>query len=573
MSNNRRDFLKTFGTGAATLGLGGMTFSSCSSTSGDSVSSPEQVLEVSQNGAIVETRSGKVRGYRRNGIFTYKGIPYGGPTSGKNRFMAPTSPEPWAGIRNALDWGPSAPQPKTMGVYLNTPVKPDMSPFSRGFTYHGNDNSYGEDCLFINVWTPDINDTSKRPVLVWLHGGGFLGGSSGALDAYIGENLSKSGDVVVCSINHRLNAFGYINLGAIAGERFKDSANAGMLDIIASLKWVNENISDFGGDPANVTIFGQSGGGAKVSILMAMPEAKGLFHKAMTISGATLTTGDYDQQAELAELVLKEAGLKASRIGELQELPWMDFYQIAMKSKAIFNKSANDASRRFIPCMDQLHIPRHPFDPDAPSISSGIPMIIGNCTSELSPSANDPKVEDISIEGVKEKLRNGMSSYGKALGKHAGEIVDAYVRCFPGKKPVEIWGFISWDIRSRALLQAERQTANGGAVYNYLFDWKTPLYDGQPRAYHNSDLAFWFNNTDVMDTITGGGERPRRLSEKMSQALIHFARNGDPNHSGIPAWPTYDSKNGAVMIWNDDCEIQYDPDREARNTLHELLGE
>ncbi|HEC44863.1 MAG TPA: carboxylesterase/lipase family protein, partial [Bacteroides sp.] len=418
-----------------------------------------------------------------------------------------------------------------------------------------------------------INDAGQRPVLVWLHGGGFLGGSSGALDAYIGENLSKSGDVVVCSINHRLSALGFINLGAIAGEEFKDSANAGMLDIVASLKWVKENISDFGGDPGNVTIFGQSGGGAKVSNLMAMPGAQGLFHKAMTISGAKLTTGDYDQQAELAELVLKEAGLTASRAGKLQELPWMDFYQLAMKSKAILNKSANSASHRFIPCLDNLHIPRHPFDPDAPVISSGIPMIIGNCTSEYSHSANDPTVEDISIEGVKESLRNGMSSYGKALGEHAGEIVDAYVKCFPGKKPVEIWGFISWDIRSRAVLQSERQTANGGAVYNYLFDWKTPLYEGRPRAYHNSDLAFWFNNTDVMDTITGGGERPRRLAEKMSQALVRFARTGDPNHPGIPAWPTFDSEKGAVMVWNDDCEIQYDPDREARNTLHELLGE
>jgi para-nitrobenzyl esterase len=181
-------------------------------------------------------------------------------------------------------------------------------------------------------------------------------------------------------------------------------------------------------------------------------------------------------------------------------------------------------------------------------------------------------VEDISLEGGKQ-IRKGTRTYGKALAKHAGEIVDAYAKCFPQKKPVEIWGFISWDIRSRAVLQSERQTANGGSVYNYLFDWKTPLYDGRPRAYHNSDLAFWFHNPDEMDTITGGGERPRRLAEKMSQALVHFARTGDPNHSGIPAWPSYDSKNGAVMIWNDNCDVQSDPDREARNTLHALLDE
>lgn len=573
MANSRRDFLKTVGGGAATLGLGGMTLTSCTSTSGDSVLLPEQNVEVSHDGAIVKTHSGKVRGYQRNGIYTYKGIPYGGPTSGKNRFMAPTSPEPWAGVRNTMDWGPTAPQPKMQSAYMNAPVRPDMAPFSRGFTYHGSDKRFGEDCLFINVWTPGINDGRKRPVLVWLHGGGFLGGSAGALDAYIGENLSNSGDVVVCSISHRLNAFGYINLGAIAGETFKDSANAGMLDIVASLKWVNENIAEFGGDPNNVTIFGQSGGGAKVSVLMAMPAAKGLFHKAMTISGAALTTGDYDQQTELAELVFKEAGLTVSQAGQLQELPWMDFYKLAMKAKAKLHKSTNDASRRFIPCMDHLHIPQHPFDPKSPAISSGIPMIIGNCTSEFSPAANDPTVEDITLDGVKKIIKNGTRSYGQALSKHASEIVDAYAKCFPAKKPVEIWGLIAWDIRSRAVLQSERQTANGGAVYNYMFDWQTPLYDGRPRAYHNSDLAFWFNNTDVMDSITGGGERPRRLADKMSQALAHFARTGDPNHSGIPTWPTYDSKDGAVMIWNDNCKVQNDPDREARNTLHAYLGE
>ena len=180
-----------------------------------------------------------------------------------------------------------------------------------------------------------------------------------------------------------------------------------MLDIIASLKWVHENISGFGGDPDNLTIFGQSGGGAKVSALMAMPGAQGLFHKAITISGAALTMGDYDEQAELAELVLKEAGLTASEAGKLQQLPWIDFYRLAMKAKAMLQKSTNDLSRRFVPCVDRIHLPRHPFEPDAPEISAGIPMIIGNCTSEFSPSANDPTVEEITLKGVKERIRNG----------------------------------------------------------------------------------------------------------------------------------------------------------------------
>jgi len=528
----------------------------------------------------ISIEGGKISGkYEDDGkVAVFKGVPYAKPPVGEYRWKPPQPVEPWDGVKEAKTFSPMALQ-----------LAVDFETFMNGLIEGQGWGSFRtlmiklllkvapmpkqrEDCLYLNIRTPSLGKDAKLPVMVWIHGGDHQDGSGS--DIFYNSNALAHRGVIVVSINYRLGLMGYFTHPDLSKESDNGvSGNYGTLDQIAALGWVQSNIESFGGDPDNVTIFGQSGGGAKVSTLMAMPGAKGLFHKAMTISGAALNMGDYDEQAELAELVLKEAGLTASNAGQLQELPWMDFYKLAMKSKAMLNKSASGVNRRFFPCLDNLHLPQHPFDPVAPVISSGIPMIIGNCTSEYSPSANDPTVEDISIEGVKENLRNGMSSYGKALGEHAGEIVDAYARCFPGKKPIEIWGYISWDIRSRAVLQSERQTANGGAVYNYLFDWKTPLYDGRPRAYHNSDLAFWFNNTDVMDTITGGGERPRRLAEKMSQALVHFARNGDPNHSGIPAWPTYDSENGAVMIWNDVCEIQYDPDGEARNTLHALLGE
>jgi para-nitrobenzyl esterase len=568
MSNNRRDFIKAFGGGAAIVGLGGLPVSSYGSMPGSKETLDEQILEISEKGAIVETLYGKVRGYRRNGIYTYKGIPYGASTAGVNRFMAPGEPEPWSGIRNALDWGPSAPQVGGRLRYSVSHEKPDMNSFSSPFTYHSSDRSYGEDCLRINVWSPEINDNKKRPVLVWFHGGGFAGGSSIQLDAYIGENLSKSGDVVVCSINHRLNGFGAINLAAIGGEKYKDSANAGMLDIVASLKWVNANIRNFGGDPGNVTIFGQSGGGGKVSTIMAMPAAKGLFHKAMTISGPKLKVAEYDKTAELANAVLKEAGIKASRLDKLQELPWMDFFDLIVKAeKYLFEGSPHrmGAAHGFVPCVDGLHIPQHPFDPSAPAISAGIPMIIGSCSNEMSPGLNDPGLEDITIDKVKEE-------YKSKFNVNANQIVDTFVKCFPDVQPIEIWGLMaSSEWRIQALLQAERQTANGGPVYNYWFNWKTPLYDGRPGAYHNSDIAFWFNNTDIMDTITGGGARPRRLAEKMSQALISFARSGNPNHVGIPDWPKYDNQRGAVMIWDDTCEVKNDPDREARKELNEHL--
>jgi para-nitrobenzyl esterase len=567
MENNRRDFIKTIGRSAAFVGLGGVTLPSRSNKENKNETTPEQVLEISENGAIIETNFGKVRGYRRNGIYTYKGIPYGASTAGANRFMAPKEPEKWTDVRNALFWGPSSPQNSGRFGNSNNYKEIDTDHFCGAFTYHWSDLSYGEDCLRINIWTPSINDNQKRPVLVWFHGGGFAHGSSINLDAYIGENLSKSGDVVVCTINHRLNAFGFTNLAKLGGEQYRDSANAGMLDIVASLKWVNANISNFGGDPGNVTIFGQSGGGGKVSTILAMPSAKGLFHKAFTMSGATLKIGDFDKTAELGNAVLKEAGLNASKINKLKELSWMDYFDLTQKTQEILMKGSSlGMAGGFSPCMDNLNIPQHPFDPKGPEISAGIPMIIGSCMAEGSPSANDPSLEYITFDQVKEKVKAGTAFGGiTGLADNAGKVVDAYAKCFPDKKPVEIWAMIG--TRGNAVLQAERQTANGGAVYNYLFDWKTPLYDGRPRAYHNSDISFWFNNTDVMDTITGGGARPKRLAEKMSQALVSFARTGDPNHDGIPVWPRYDSKMGAVMIWDDICSVKNDPDRDARKLL------
>ena len=565
MPSNRRDFIKNVG-GSAAIALSGINLLACSSKAKNTGASrkpcQQQILEVSENEAIVETTYGKIRGYRRNGIYTYKGIPYGASTTGKNRFMAPKEPEAWKGVRNALVWGNAAPAEAGLG----DPFVPNFDHMQGDFTFNWGHKRFDEDCLSVNVWTPAINDNEKRPVLVWFHGGGFAGGSSHELDAYIGENLSRIGDVVVVTINHRLNVFGFLNLGVIGGERYKDSATAGMQDCVAALKWVNQNIFDFGGDAENVTIFGQSGGGAKVSILMAMPAAKGLFHKAMTISGVAIKISSYDAQAETAKALLKAARIRPSQIDKLQDIPWRDLMRITRSHRAIGHFA-------YSPCLDNLHIPQDPFDPTAPKISSGIPMIIGNCTGERSYSGNDPSLEDITFEKLIEELQNEHEGRGDlfgapALGSKAREVVAAYANAFPGKKPVDIWSMLSG--RSRQLEQAIKQTENGGAVYNYWFDWATPLFDGRPRAYHNADIPFWFNNTDVMETITGGGERPRRLAEKMSLAVVHFARSGDPNHEGIPHWPKYDEADGAVMIWNDECLVRNDPDREARKLVDEI---
>ena len=566
MQNDRRDFLKYLGGTAATFGLTGIAFTSCKPSShvtANKKTTPEQTLEVSEKGAIVETKYGKIRGYRRNGIYTYKGIPYGASTTGENRFMAPKEPLPWNGIRNALMWGNAAPAEAGLG----DPFEPNFEHFDSDFTYQWGHRRFSEDCLSVNVWTPSINDNVKRPVLVWFHGGGFAGGSSHELNAYDGENLSRVGDAVVVSVNHRLNVFGFLNLGIAGGEKYKDSATAGMQDCVAALKWVNKHINLFGGDPSNVTIFGQSGGGAKVSILMAMPEAKGLFHRAMTISGAALKVASYDSQAETANNLLKAAGISPGQLNKLQEMPWRNLMELTRTSRNIGHFA-------YSPCLDGIHIPRHPFDPDAPAISAGIPMMIGSCTGERSYSANDPSLEDITFNDLKERLRStkggtgGLLGGAPSFGDRTGEVVDAYANAFPEKKPVEIWSMIGG--RNGQIIQAEKQTANGGAVYNYWFDWATPLYDGRPRAYHNTDISFWFNNTDVMETITGGGTRPRNLAEKMSLALIQFAKTGNPNHKGLPNWPKFNKEEGAVMILNDTCLVRNDPDRSARMLVNEI---
>ncbi|MCR8667882.1 carboxylesterase family protein [Aestuariibaculum sp. M13] len=564
MQNNRREFLKVVGASATSLGVGGLSLVSCSSKNEKLEDEDKQVVEVSEKGAIVETKYGKIRGFRRNNIYTYKGIPYGDSTAGKNRFMAPIEPKSWAGIRNALAWGNAAPQ----GGGLGDPMEADFSHFNDWFTFDWAEKRYGEDCLSLNVWTPEINDNTKRPVLVWFHGGGFAGGSSIQIEAYIGENLSALDDVVVVTVNHRLNLFGFLNLREIGGEKYKDSGTAGMLDCVQALKWVNENISNFGGDPSNVTIFGQSGGGAKVSTLMAMPAANGLFHKAVTISGAALKLSSYDTQAQIAQSFIDALGISSKQIDQLQEMSWVDLYKVTRNNPSL-------RSGVFSPCLDNLNIPQHPFEPQAPLISARIPMIIGSTTAEFSPSRDNPELEDISFEELINRIENNQGGKGYFVGnlnfgEKTRDVVMAYAKAFPNKKPVEIWSLLAG--RNGQIKQAKRQSANGGVVYNYLFDWATPLYDGRPRAYHNSDLPFWFNTTDIMDTITGGGSRPRKLAEKMGLALTNFARTGNPNHSGIPHWPAYDDEKGAVMILNDICEVRNDPDREARDLANKILN-
>ena len=514
-----------------------------------------QQLYVGENIAVAETEYGKVRGYILRNIYQFKGIPYGASTAGKNRFMPPQKPESWEGIRPVLNYGDMAPQAITY----------DRSPESAsGFVDNWNFFNSSEDCLRLNVWTPAL-DRKKRPVLVWFHGGGFFNGNAIEQDGYGGENFSKYGDVVVCSVNHRLNAFGFTDLSKVGGDKYRDSGNVGILDLIAALKWINRNIKNFGGDPGNVTIMGQSGGGSKVSIIATMPAAKGLVHKAVALSGNNVRAMDKKISEKLGEYIVKEAGLKTSEIDKLQEMPWEDYYELANTAAKKFNiDNKGSAYRGFSPVGDNRNIPSGTFFDPTDSDIPDIPMMYCTVKEERNPNRDKPELEDISLNGVIEKLK-------PQYGDNADIIVHAYASSFPKARPIEVWGMLT-GVRSNVVRSANVKSAQKSPVYMAWFTWQPPLFDGRLRAFHCLDICFCLHNTDVMLTHTGGGKRPMELSNKMSDALLAFMHNGNPNCKSLPNWPEYTPKNGEVMIFDDNCIVKNDPDRKARKVLEKIVN-
>jgi para-nitrobenzyl esterase len=564
MKANRRSFLKTMGAGATGLTIGSsvMSITSCASPAVKKEVDDGQVLFIGENIALADTQYGKVRGYILRGIHYFLGIPYGADTSGANRFMPPQKPKPWNDVFPAVWWGNSAPQ-ITEKRYANA---------YSSFIDHWNYDDVSEDCLRLNVFTPALNDGKKRPVMVWLHGGGFVNGNAIEQDGYNGENFSRFGDVVFCSVNHRLGALGFTNLAGVGGEKFSPSGNVGMLDLVAALEWVRDNISAFGGDPGNVTIMGQSGGGAKVTTLTAMPSAKGLFHKAVVLSGAGVKSGEKEYSEKLGSYVLKETGLTPTQIDKLQEIPWLDYIAIANRAAEKLAKDmapgAGGARRGFNPVVDGYFIPQHPYYPEPSPTAADIPMIICSTLNESSPSRTDASLENITLDDVKEKVKT-RTGFSGGFGDKAGEVVDAYAKAFPDKKPVEIWSMISSNRQSLITL-ADAKSKQPSPVFVAWFCWQPPLFDNRMRAFHCSDISFWFYNTSLMLTHTGGGARPRKLSEKIAGSLLQFMKTGDPNGSTLPEWKKYSTSNGETMVLNDLSELKNDPDREARKAIPAL---
>jgi para-nitrobenzyl esterase len=563
MRPSRRRFFTTVGAGAAGLTLNGAAASAApgAPARGKASEADGPVLLVGEGVAVARTTNGPVRGYVLRDIHHFLGIPYGADTSGMNRFMPPQKPEPWTDVYPALWWGNSAPQ-NMDNRYQNRHA---------AFRDHWNYDDVSEDCLRLNVFTPAL-DGKKRPVLFWLHGGGFTNGNGIEQDGYNGENLARFGDVVFVSINHRLGPLGFLNLAGVGGAAFTASGNVGMLDCVAALEWVRDNVARFGGDPGNVTIMGQSGGGAKVTTLTAMPSARGLFHKAVVLSGAQVRAGEKVYAEKLGAAVLAGAGFDAGQIDKLQAMPWKDFYEVATKAQralaaetAAANPSAVGLRLGFGPSVDGDVLPQHPYAPEAAPTAATVPMLICSTRNEQSQAWADPSLLAITLPQVAEKVKE-RAGFGPGFGDRAQAVVDAYARAFPDAKPVEIWSLVTSN-RQGVVTLADAKVQQPAPVYVAWFGWQPPLFDARIGAFHCVDICFWFHNTDLMLTHTGGGARPRRLAHKMAGALVQFMKTGDPNVQGLAAWPRYTSAKGETMVLDDECVVRNDPDREARKAL------
>jgi para-nitrobenzyl esterase len=550
----RRDFLGLSGT---TLALAFLR-------------TPRLYAQTAVPGPVIETARGRVRGLARNGVASFKGIRYGASTAGPNRFQPPVAPQPWSGVLDTFEYGPRAWQPARRMI-------PEVGDALTG------SGPMDEDCLRLNVWT-SAADRRRRPVMVWFHGGGQRTGSGNSI-FYDGSELARKHDVVVVTLTHRLNALGYLWLAGLQGvsERFSRTENLPLADLVLALEWVRDNIEPFGGDPGNVTIFGQSGGGGKVAMLTALPSAKGLFHRAIimsTLADTAITGLEPARAIEAAELLLTRLGLKPNNADALMTLPAARIISALTAGDAAGRQggqtAAGDISLRFVPVVDGRTLPAHPFEPAASAISATVPMLVGSNECEGIPYGNPDDPYWTKEPADLAELR----AHIKRLVRAGDEEIDRLIALYRTHRPTEsisdIAAVIAGDasvLRHSAHVIAQRKFTQGQApVFLYSFTWRSPVRNGRLRSMHGMELPFVFDHPDAISFMTGTGADRYAIAAAMSDAWVSFARTGNPSHSGVPTWTPFNPTTWPTMVFGARVALLSDPHGEERRAINAALG-
>jgi para-nitrobenzyl esterase len=550
---SRRTFLRYSAAGAAAL------------------LTPRLLNAADDQAPIAKTTAGQIRGSLDNGVFVYKGVPYGMDTA-KTRFAAPKPAEPWQGLRDCLTWGPRTIQPTP--VAARPASRPAASRPAATQTARTGDRGYymppdlgpeSEDCLNLNVWTKGLRDGGKRPVMVYFHGGGYTYGTVNSV-LYDGTRLTQRGDVVVVTVNGRLNAFGFLYLAELGGESFADSGMAGQLDLVLALQWIRDNIAEFGGDPDRVLVFGQSGGGGKCSTLMAMPLAKGLFHRVVCMSGQLIAGTPADRATERARAVLKALDLQPGNIDAIRTMPMEKIREAAR------------AGGNFGPVADGRSLPTGPFWPNAAEQSLDVPLMMGNTHDETRYLGGVPGVNLFALawDGVVPALK---ASGNFTRGFDPEDLVSKYKKWYPEYSPSDVYFQITTDLRvwrSEQVAAGKRAENPRSAAKTWLYemDWVSPAGNGRYKAPHTMDLPFAFDNCALAPGMVGATpelqKRAQALADAVSESYIAFARSGNPNNSAVPNWPHFDLQTRPTMIFDDKVRIEDDPRKPQRLVIDQV---